>query len=242
MNIMYILEGAIMLEILLKSAIIYFLLLIVIKFMGKREIGQLSVFDFTVLLIISDILVSGIDKDKEFLYHVFGIILISIIQKLLAFLLLKFTKLRYVIDGKESIIILDGVLKIKEMRKQNYNVDDLIVQLRLKNVASLSEVKHMILETNGDISVFKYEDSKEVFQNEQLPIGQKKTNPASSKNEINPFPVIVSGKINKDNLNIIGKDEKWLENELKKVNKKVEEIMYANYEYGHLFIMKTDNS
>ncbi len=230
-----------MLEILLKSTIIYFLLLIVIKFMGKREIGQLSVFDFTVLLIISDILVSGIDKSKEFIYHILGIILISIIQKLLAFLLLKVTSIRSLLDGKQSIIILNGVLKVKEMKKQNYNVDDLIIQLRLKNVASLSEVKHMILETNGDISVFKYEKEEEPNTSSSIPIGQKKTNPSNCTNEINPFPVIISGKVNKDNLQIINKDINWLNKELKKVGKQVEDILYANFEYGKLFIMKTDN-
>ncbi len=73
-------------------------------------------------------------------------------------MLLKIPGLRDFFDGKESVIIIDGKVNIKEMRKQNYNFNDLVVQLRLKNIRSLSEVRYLILETNGEISVFKYDE------------------------------------------------------------------------------------
>src|SRR5690554_3416041 len=194
--------------------------------MGKREIGQLSIFDFAIILVIADILVSGLeDLESPFYYYILPIVALAIIQKIIAFLMLKIPMLREAFEGKDSLIIDDGKLKIKEMKKQNYNVDDLLTQLRLKNIRSLSEVKYVILETNGEISIFKHSDfnnkskkskneddtSQTKSQNVNLmdgPGGSEST--ISHQNEIYPFPLIVSGKIDKENLQTLSLSEKWL--------------------------------
>lgn len=192
--------------------------------MGKREIGQLSVFDFAVILIIADILAIGVEKnDQALYYYLVPIIAISLIQKILAFLMLKWAKLRYLIDGKQSNIIIDGVLQIKEMRKQNYNIDDLILQVRLNEVTSLSEIKYAILETNGQLSIYKKTD----FQ---------------GNNKIYPFPIIISGKIQKDCLEILNLKETWVLNEVNRQGKNLKDIIYANFENNHLFIIETKDS
>ena len=203
----------ILLKIILKCIIVYFLILVILKFMGKREIGQLSLFDFAIILIIADIMVIGIDNNEEpFYYYLIPIIILSIIQKLLAFILLKIPKLRNYVDGKQSIIIYDGKLNTKEMKKQNYNVDDLLVQLRLKGIASFSEVQYAILETNGTISVFKHEDHPK-----------------------NPFPVIISGELVQENIKLLSLKEEWIKEQLK--GKEIKDIMYANYENNNLYVI-----
>ena len=162
-----------LLNVILKSILVYFIVLILLKFMGKREIGQVSLFDFAIILIISDVLVFSIEEKTNNFWHYFICgLLLTIIQRFISFLLLKSRKIRVKFDGEESIIIYDGKLNVEEMKKQRYNMDDLILQLRLSNVSSLKEVKYLILENNGRISVFKYEDQPK-----------------------NPFPLIVSGKI-----------------------------------------------
>lgn len=224
MKVMTILEGDYMLlSIIIKSVIIYFFVMIVIKFMGKREIGQLSVFDFAVILIIADILAIGVEKNDPLHYYLLPIVGISIIQKLLAFMMLKVAKLRYLIDGKQSNIIINGVLQLKEMRKQNYNIDDLLLQVRLKDIRSLSEIKDAILETNGQISIFKKTDSQVT-------------------NDISPFPIIISGRIVEEHLDIVNITEDWVYYEVSKKGKTINEIIYANYENNELFIMETKDS
>lgn len=237
-------------QIIIKTVIVYFFILLIMKFMGKREIGQLSLFDFVILLLIADASVMGIDNnDIPFYYFLFAILILAIIQKLLAMLLLKFAKFRDFFDGKESLIIIDGKVNINEMKKQNYNFDDLIVQLRLKNVRSLSEVRYLILESNGEISVFKYNEFKKATSSS---IGKSSEMKSGSNSlikteqevkNIYPFPVIISGKIKYDNLKILELNETWLKNKIKeKGYKDYKEIYYANYENNDLFILEVYKS
>lgn len=204
-----------LLNIILKCILVYIIILLSLRFMGKREIGQISLFDFAIILIISDILVIGIDEEnKWFWYYFIGVVILTIIQRLISIILLKYKKIRTIFDGNASVIIYEGKLNVKEMKKQRYNMDDLIVQLRLSNVSSLKEVKYLILENTGNVSVFKYQD-----------------------NPMNPFPLIVSGKIEYDNLKLLGLSEAWLKHRVKEQNYKVEEIYYASYEKNNLYIV-----
>jgi uncharacterized membrane protein YcaP (DUF421 family) len=192
------------------------------KFMGKREIGQLSLFDFVVILLIADFVVVGMENnDTPFYMYIIGIFILGLIQKLLAKLMLKIPKLRSLFDGTDSIIVFDGKINLKEMAKQSYNFDDLISQLRLKNVRSLSEVQYVILEPNGKISVFKKESN-----------GMEK--------EIFPFPLIVSGKVIEKNLKILKLNKSWLYEQIRKQGyESFQDIYYANYEDQSLFIVET---
>lgn len=237
--------------ILVRIVAIYFIILFIMKFMGKREIGQLSLFDFAVILIIADIAVSGLDADGEFLVYVIGIIILGIIQKILAFIGLKFARIRTFLDGKESLIIIEGKLNIKEMKKQSYNVDDLIIQMRLKNIRSISEIRYLILESNGEISTFLFEDFKTsappaipVATKTQNIIGANSnadvTDNSSKKEEIYPFPVIVSGKIDEINMKVLNLNEEFIYKEMKKQGyEDIKDIYYANFEKGGLFIAQT---
>lgn len=233
--------------VILKIIAIYFIILFIMKFMGKREIGQLSLFDFIVILIIADISVSGLE-DNFFIY-ILGIVVLGIIQKLLAYISLKSATIRNFFDGKQSFIIIDGKLNIKEMKKQSYNLDDLVIQMRLKNIRSISEIRYLILEANGEISTFLYEDFPDASiptasRNESIVRGVNLSNAkqTNSPKEIYPFPVILSGKIVKDNLKLLNLTEEYVKSEIKKQGyNDVSEIYYANYENGGLFIAKTCN-
>lgn len=209
-----------LLAVIYKCVIVYLILFISLRFMGKREIGQVSLFDFAIILVIADILVIGVEEDNEhFLYYLIVTIVLAIVQRLLAFILLKFKSLRKFLDGKESVIIYDGQLNVKEMRKQRYNMDDLITQLRINSVASIKEVKYLILENNGKVSIFKYQD-----------------------NPKNPFPLIVSGKIEEDNMKLLGLNIHWIKKKLQGI--KIKDVYYASLENNELYVvplMKQEN-
>ncbi len=145
--------------IILRTFIGYLILIVLMKFMGKREIGQLSLFDLLILLTIVDIMVVGIENyETNYLYSVVPMVFMAIIQKIVALISLKKVKFRELMDGKVSIIIENGKINIKEMKKNGYNMDDLYCQLRGKDVVSPTEVSYGILETNGKLSVFLKKD------------------------------------------------------------------------------------
>ncbi len=236
-------------SIVLKSLLIYFIILLIMKFMGKREIGQLSLFDFVVLLLIADVAVISIDKKDDFLIYIMPIFALAIVQKILAFILLKVPKLRNFFDGKEAIIIYEGKLNIKEMKKQNYNVDDLLPQLRLKNIKSISEIRFMILEPNGEVSIFKFNDYndpnsktsyKAVNASSLTNVSKSSEANVTSCEDISIFPLIVSGEVKWDNLYLLKLKEEWLKKEMKRQGyNSYKEIYFANYENGKLFIVQT---
>ena len=198
------------LNILLKTFIGYVVLIVLMRFMGKREIGQLNLFDLVILLTIVDVLVVGIEnyEDNYFIWFC-PIIALGLLQKLISLLLLKCSFFRNIIDGKETLIINKGQMMIKNMKKNGYNIDDLFVQLRLKDIKNIEDVEYAILETNGELTVFKKDDNDKTF----------------------PIPLIVSGRINKDVLkyNNLNEDE---------VLKKIKKLGYNDFKKLKLVYLK----
>lgn len=208
------------LQILLRTIIGYFILVIMLKIMGKREIGQLSLFDLIIFLSIADIMVIGIENyELNYLYVILPIILLTFLQKIIAYLILKFTRLRKIFDGKESIIIFKGKINLKEMKKLCYNFDDLVSQLRQKDIKSIMEVEYAILENSGKLSVFKYDET-----------------------DIFPIPIIIAGRVEKEYLKLLGINMKWIEKEVRKQNFEIDKIDCAYFVMHQLIIVKTNES
>lgn len=210
-----------LINVLLRTLISYVLLIILMKFMGKREVGQLSLFDVMILLTIVDIMVVGIEKyDSTLWFSFLPMILLALIERFLGFLSIRIPALRRLLDGKEAIIIQNGKLQVKTMLKERYNMDDLLLHLRQKNIRSIEEVEYAILETNGRLSVFTKEENTD---------------------DIYPLPIILSGKLLKENLSPVQLGEEWVRKELK--NHQIEDIkdVYcALYQQGKLKIIKYD--
>ena len=133
--------------ILVRTVLIYFTVYIMLRIMGKREIGKLSVFDLVISIVIAEIAVLVIeDVEKPMLEGILPMVILVAIQLMIAFLSLKSHRIRVLIDGKPSIIIEKGKLKRDEMKRQRYNLSDLMLQLRQSNVLDVAEVEFAILE------------------------------------------------------------------------------------------------
>ena len=200
--------------ILIKTAIIYFLLIIILRFLGKREVGQLSIFDLVILLIIADIA-----SIEFFLASLLSLVLLAVLQKLFSFLLLHLSTLRGISDGNPKVIVYEGKLKIKNMRKEMYTVDDLVSQMRLFHVDDISKIKMAILETNGNLSIFKYHEDEEFI-----------------------LPVVLSGKIVKDSLECLNFNKEKLEVILSDNNFKLKKILYASMSLNFLYVYNDNNN
>ena len=186
--------------------------------MGKREVGELGIFDFVISMLMSQIVAISIENYKDpILYAFFPVILLVFLQIILSKLSVKNKKIRNFVEGKESILIKNGVLSIKEMIKQRYTIDDLLMQLRDKNIRTIEEVQYAVLETNGKLSVFKNDDKD---------------------NKIFPLPIIVDGCINYDNIRIINKDKNWVYKKLNEKKLKLEDVFYSFVKGNEVYIIK----
>lgn len=212
------------------TVLMYIFISLSMRVMGKREIGKLSVFDLTISIMIAEIAVFVIDDIERPVYDgVIPMVTLVLIQVLVAQLSLKSRKLRLLIDGKPSVLISDGKLHRKEMRKQRYNIDDLLLQLRGQNIESPADVEFAILETSGQLTVIeknKGMSSSNQSGNSSSSAGQKNDKNNDDKDQSKlpkhkiryeglPIPLIMDGKVQDDNLEMIGKTRFWLRTQIR---------------------------
>lgn len=202
------------LQLLFRTVFLYLLILIVFRLMGKREVGELSIMDIVVFVLIAECVAFAIeDVDKPLFQNVFPIILLLAIQYLNSLLALKSKKVRDLIDGDPSIIVENGIINQKEMRKQRYNLDDLFQQMREERISSVQQIKYAFLEPSGKLSIFLMDDDPLIF------------------------PLIVDGYIVERHLQFIQKDKTWLIESLKnKGYENTEDIFYCCYENYDLHV------
>lgn len=194
--------------IFVRTVFIYFVVFLVMRLMGKREIGKLSIFDLVISIMIAEIAVFVIDDpDMPILEGILPMVTLVLIQIVLAFLTLKNRKLRLWFDGKPSFLVENGKLNETEMRKQRYTLDDLLMQIREQKVPNMANVEFAVLETSGKLSVIE----KEKRESEA---GNDSGEAPRFRYEGLPLPLIMDGKVQDDNLDKIGKNRFWLKNEL----------------------------
>lgn len=193
-------------DIIIKTVLFYLVLVIIIRLLGKREVGEISVFDLVVILLVADIATLAItDEWSLVIPAILSLFALLILQKVIAIISLKFPKFRKLIDYSPSVIIYAGKLNIKEMKKQSYTVEDLISQAREKGVMDLSEIKMAILESTGQLSIFK----KDLYDKEFL-------------------PVVVSGMIKKENLEFLNLNEEMINDYINSSNMRIEDVYYLS--------------
>ncbi|MCA1318788.1 DUF421 domain-containing protein [Bacillus tianshenii] len=204
-----------------RTIFLYIVILFIFRVMGKREIGELSVLDLVVFIMIAEMAVVAIENPKdELMVALLPMLILMGIQIILAFVSLKSQRIRELIDGKPSVIINNGKIDEKEMRKQRYNFEDLLVQLREKNVKNVADVEFAILEASGKLSVFEKNKDREKEEEATLNL-----------------PLIMDGSIQEEHLKQIGKTNLWLRQQLRELGyKDFKKISYCSYNDGVFFI------
>lgn len=203
--------------IVIKTVIIYIFVAIIFRVLGKREVGQLGTFDLVVFILIAELVAMSLEENNKFVYNLIPVFVLAILQIIIAKISLKSIKFRKLIDGSPTLIIKNGIINFKNMVEQRYSLDDLLLQLREKDVRSIEEVEYAVLEINGKLSVFKKDDKdKKVY----------------------PLPVIVDKEVIYENLYNANKSKQWLLNVLLSKNLKVDDIFYAFCKGNDLYIIK----
>lgn len=188
--------------IILRTLFLYVLIITCFRLMGKREIGELSILDLVVFIMLAEMAVVAIeDPEKSLLTTILPMIVLLTTQIVLAAISLKSEAFRQFLDGKPSILINHGKVDERELKRQRYNLNDLMVQLREKQIKNINDVEFAILEPSGKLSVIEKDEN----------------NNGGAENVFFPFPVIMDGKIQEEVLERIGKTNLWLRQELKKM-------------------------
>lgn len=181
--------------IFIRTILIYILLLAVMRFSGKRQIGEIQISELVTTFLLSDIASYPLtDPAIPLLNAIVPICTIIPLEIIFSFLSTKSARLKRLLDGNPSIIILHGKIRKKEMSRVRLSMEDLLCELRLKSIASVADVDYAILEQNGQISVFP-----------------KKESPLS-------HAIVIDGAINEGLMKKIGKNKNWLYKILKEKN------------------------
>ena len=205
--------------IFIRTVFFYFLILIVYRIMGKREVGQLGIIDLIVSILIAELAAISIENyDNNLFFSIIPILTLLLLQVTLAFFSLRKPKFRIFLDGNPSIMIQNGKVNYKEMLHQKYNLDDLLVQLRDKGYRSIEEIEYAILENSGTLSVFPY--------------------PKDKKKTPLPLPIILDGHIQTETLKRLDKNEEWVTKILQNKKINLKEVFYAFYKDNNVFIIK----
>ena len=148
-------------NLVIRCIFFYFMIIAALRFMGKREIGELSIFDIVIYLVMSELLALSLtDEDKTIFHTLVPLITLALLQVSVAYLIMKYDKFRHVIDGEPVILIQNGLINQNTMRKERYNIDDLMMQIREFGIGSIHEIAFAILETNGKLTVLRKNDCK----------------------------------------------------------------------------------
>ena len=205
-----------MVTVIIRATIIYLLLLIALRLTGKRQVGELQLSELVTTFMISELATTPIQNlSIPLIYSIIPIILLLCTEIILSFLATKSNGLKKMFFGNPSIVIRNGVIDQKELSRLRIGINELLGELRLKDVSDISDVNYAILEQNGKLSVFLKKERQTVTLEDSR---------IQKQDEGICHAVIIDGKINESNLQFSGKSQDWLCGLLRTHNINMKEI------------------
>lgn len=224
-----------MLIVIIRSIVLYTVVLIAMRIMGKRQIGQLQPFELVITIIISELAAVPMQNTGiPLIYGIIPIMLLMIAQIVLSFISLKSVKARAFICGKPSILIQNGKIKEEELTKLYFNMDDLLEQLRVSGYPDVQDVEFAVFETEGQLSIIPKSQKRPLTpQDMGLTVPQ----------EVLPITLIIDGKLIKENLPYAKMTEQSLIQQLDLNNiKSIKQILFAGLDsFGNFFYQEKQN-
>ena len=217
-----------------RSILIYIFVLIVMRLMGKREIGQLQPFELAIAIMIADLAsIPMTDSGIPITNGIISILGLLLMHLVISFLNVKSIKAREIICGKPTILIYRGKIDEKALKKERFTINELQERLRGNNVVNIGDVEYAILETNGQVTVIQ-KPNKRITTPEDFDI--------MPEYEGIPYDLVVDGKIMYDNLKIIEKNYEWLKKQIEKFGFKPEQALIVTLDgKGRIFCQKKES-
>lgn len=206
---------------MLRTLILYLLVVTAMRVMGKRQIGEMQPSELVVAIMISDLASIPMQEvDIPLLSGIVPVLTLLVAEVFMSFICLKSNYARKIFTGEPSIVIYDGKILEGELRKLRFGLADLAEQLRMSGCAGFYEVKVAVLETNGQLSVIKK------TQLQPVTVGDMRLDKVCEANL--PYMIILDGTLNSTELARAKRNEKWLDSELAKRNiKSVKDVFFA---------------
>lgn len=197
-----------MLIVFFRAALLYLVLLLSIRFLGKRQLGQLEPSEVAVTMLLADLASIPLQNENATIWSgLVPILAVLGVELLLSFFSMHSICLRKLLCGKPVILMENGKFLQDNMRKNRVTLDELISQLREKDIMDPQTVQYAILETGGNLSVFPYPQER--------PATAKEAGIATESASL-PITIVTDGKLIRDNLQKAGKDDRWLQKTLSK--------------------------
>ena len=198
------------LKIVLNSVIMYALLILFMRVMGKRQLGQLEPSELVVTILISEVASTPMaDPTKPIYYGAVPVFVLFLTELAMSLIMAKSVRLRTLLAGKPSLLIVHGRIDQAQMRRNRFTPDELAEALRSQGAMDLNQVQYAILETDGQLNVIMDPADRPVTAG-QMGLGTEDAG--------YPMIVINDGRVLGENLKLLGKDEKWLEKRLRAQN------------------------
>lgn len=214
-----------MLVIFIRTIVLYVLVLLVMRFMGKREIGQLQPFELVISIMIADLAsIPMSDIGVPISNGIIPILSLLVMHLVISVSNLKSIRFRQVICGKPAILIYRGRIDEKQLKKERYTINELQERLRGKDVFNIGDVEYAILETSGEINII---------------LKPEKRNPTlddlnvQAKYEGIAYDLVIDGIVQYENLMKINKDYKWLKSQVNKFGFEPEEALVVTIDGGN---------
>ncbi len=204
-----------MLNIIIRTSIVYVFLICFIRFTGKRQIGELQISEFVTTIILSEIAALPIcENDYPLLYAVIPVLFLIFLEITFSFISSKVSFFKRLFEGSPSILMKNGILDQKELLRQRVNVSELIGALRENGSGDISAIDYIFLEQDGKISAFE-------------------------KGEAITHPIILDGQVNSSCLTLLKKNEDWLKKVLSDRNLTLKNVFLMTSDgENHYFIIK----
>lgn len=217
----------------IRAIFLYIIVLIVMRLMGKREIGQLQPFELVISIMIADLATMPMSNSGIPITNgIIPILGLLVMHLLISECNLKSTKVRQLICGNPSILIYRGKIDERMMKKERFTINELQERLRDNNIMNLGDVEYAILETSGQINVIQKTAKRNVTP-EDLGI--------EPEYEGIPYDLVIDGKVMEKNLSKIGKNYQWLKKQVEKFGYKPEEALIVTIDgKGQIFSQKKE--
>lgn len=213
-------------QLVLRTLLLYLVVVVSMRLMGKRQIAQLQPFEFAIAIMISELAAIPLTEDDKKLHHsLIPIAVLVACQLFISFLAIKGVRIREVICGKPTLLIRHGKMLEKNMRRELYTINDLMEQLRFYSIQSIDDVEYGILETNGQLSVLLKSTKRNVTPEDLNLV------PPS---ECFCHDVIIDGKLIGRTLQILNIKREWLDERLKEYGiNDYSQVFYASINHEH---------
>ena len=217
-----------------RAIILYLIVLIVMRLMGKREIGQLQPFELAISIMIADLASIPMTEIGIPIFNgIIPILGLLVMHLTISVINIKSLKAREVICWKPSILIYRGKINEKALVKERFTINELEERLRGNNVVNLGDVEYAILETSGQVTVIQKPEKRNTIP-EDFNI--------TPEYEGIPYDLVVDGKVMNKNLQAIGKNYAWLKKQVEKFNMNPEEALVVTLDgKGQIFCQKKEN-